>query len=83
MNWSKSAYRNYDDKYMTEFIALKTSLGVIRIEWRTWKVKPTYDVLIDDVKLFSAASLEKAKQKLVDYLTETANTIKQLLDGSI
>lgn len=47
-----------------------TPLGTFRIEWKSWKDNPGYDVMLNDEWVDCKYSLEDAKNSVKDFLIQ-------------
>lgn len=81
MEWTEPKPPTTNMSYYDHTIA-ETPLGRMIIEWKSWKEKPSYDVMLDDKWIGVSYDLDTAKQvgeiylkdllkKLDDYLTDT------------
>lgn len=79
MNWTEPTSPN---KYIPyDHVLLKTPLGEISIEWKSWKERPSYDIMLDRGEWISAEySLEDAKKSAINYLSNILQQLKDLLE---
>lgn len=74
MNWSESLKAD-GDKSNYDHVKCESPLGVILIEWKSWKDSPSYGIGLEGQYLGSEYSLEDAKEKAREYLENKYNEL--------
>lgn len=62
-----------------DHIICNTPLGDIIIDWKSWKDRPSYDVMLDAVWIGVEYDLEKAKEIAYNYLNKIYNELDEFL----
>jgi hypothetical protein len=65
---------NYDHVFS------ETPLGKMRIEWKSWKKEPSYDLEINDEWILCVYNLEEAKEEALNYIKNKYNELKKFLE---
>lgn len=78
MKWSKIHSPQKDVNYYDHVIC-ETPLGNITIEWKSWKDKPSYDIVLPPAWVGCAYSLEDAKALAEKHLRNKMNELKKFL----
>lgn len=75
MHWSEIYTPNESvSRYNHTF--LKTPLGEMIIEWKSWKTEPSYDLTVNGDYICSESSLDEAKNRAKTHLLEKYNELK-------
>lgn len=83
MKWTK--HRKPNNKIPYDHVLLESPLGLISIEWKSWKDAPDYGVSIDNNSLGLSGyigteySLEKGKDLAVNFLKDIHEDLKKFL----
>ena len=78
MNWTEPKPPT-DGESCYDHVKCETPLGLIKIEWKSWKESPSYDVSLDDNWIGQEYSLKEAKKLSLDYLTVVNITLNTFL----
>lgn len=88
IKWSKEGvpgdrphtdYPHSESAMRYNFIFAETPLGPIFIEWKGWKITPSYDVtLFGELIAESTSTLEDAKLKTEQYLQRQADEYRKV-----
>lgn len=69
MNWTKESKPSEHIRY--NHICCTTPLGVLSIEWKGWKERPNYDIMLDTGDwIGSEYTLDKAKEAAEQYMDD-------------
>ena len=79
MNWTEPKPPTDGESYY-DHVKCETPLGLIKIEWKSWKESPSYDVSLDDNWIGQENSLKEAKKLALDYLTVVNITLNKFLE---
>lgn len=60
-----------------DHVLCETPLGLVKIEWKSWKQSPDYGVLIENQYLGTEYDLEDAKEVARKYLLEKLTALQQ------
>lgn len=77
MNWSQTQEPNPQIPY--DHVLLNSPLGIMIIEWKSWKENPDYDLYLNGNLLYCAGSLESAKEFAKEYLTRLRDELDKFL----
>ena len=67
MNWTEPKPPTEGISYYDHTI-VETPLGTARIEWKSWKECPSYDIEIENIWVGCEYSLDEAKNATKEYL---------------
>ena len=81
MKWSKESAPKRDVSFYNH-VYLKTPIGKMMIEWKGWKVNPSYDVMLNDAWIGVEYDLESAKRLGEEYLNNIFNELKSFLSDN-
>ena len=62
-----------------DHITCNTSLGLLKIEWKSWKTNSSYDLFINDKWIGAEYEIENAKDLALKFLIDTRNDLNKLL----
>jgi len=79
MNWTEPKSPTDGESYY-DHVKCVSPLGLIKIEWKSWKESPSYDVSLDDNWIGQENSLKEAKKLALDYLTVVNITLNKFLE---
>jgi len=83
MNWTEPKPPTEGESYY-DHVSLETPLGKIMIEWKSWKMDPSYDVELNGEWILCVYNLEEAKQDSLNYIKNKCNELTIFLEkGSI
>jgi hypothetical protein len=57
----------------------QTPLGRCKVEWKSWKNSPDYDLYFEDEYITFAYTLEEAKEMALEYLINTKDNLDKFL----
>ena len=77
-NWSKISKPNPNIRY--DHIILETPIGKLTIEWKSWKEKPSYDIMLDELWIGVEYSLDDAKTNAISYISKIYYDLKVFLN---
>lgn len=80
LTWSEEAPPTEGISYYTHIISEITPLGVFLIEWKSWKERPDYSIVLDDNYIDTVYSLEEAKKIAFDYLITKNKELTEFLN---
>ena len=66
---------NYDH------VILQTPIGVMMIEWKSWKENPDYSIDLDGVYVDTEYTLEDAKYRAKEHLERIQRELHDFLEG--
>lgn len=78
MNWTPESSPNENSNY--DHIICETPLGRMIIEWKSWKVRPSYHIMLEGIWIGAEYSLDEAKQRARNYLIEKLEELKRFLE---
>lgn len=78
LNWSEPK-PPIDGVSFYDHITCDTPLGLIKIEWKSWKNNDSYSLLINDKWIGAEYELEDAKDLALKILIDTRNDLNKLL----
>lgn len=61
------------------YVKANTPLGVIKIEWKSWKSSPTFDIEIDGIWIGYGDNLIEAKKDSLIYLGDKRDELIEFL----
>lgn len=79
MKWTEPKPPTRDVSFY-DHVKLETPLGEIKIEWKSWKEDPSYDVMLNDEWLLCVYNLEEAKEESLNYIKNKYNELKKFLE---
>jgi|AntDeeMinimDraft_6_1070357.scaffolds.fasta_scaffold00887_12 hypothetical protein len=78
MKWTEPNPPTDGESYY-DYVKCETPLGLVKIEWKSWKERPSYDVSLVDTWIGQEYSLKEAKKLVLDYLTVVSITLNTFL----
>lgn len=78
MKWTEPKPPTKGESYY-DHCTSDTPLGVFKIEWKSWKDSPSYDVMLNDDWICTEYSLEDAKKLARFYIEETHRQLTEFL----
>lgn len=78
MKWTENTPPKEGVSYY-DHCKLNTPLGLFIIEWKGWKVNPDYDIELDGKWIEVCYTLQDAKDKVKNYLTEINQKLNEFL----
>lgn len=77
-DWSENKKLNGKDRFY-DYCELKTPLGLMLIEWKSWKSSPSYDITFNGQWIGCEYSLDDAKAYCLRYLITINSELMQLI----
>lgn len=78
MKWTEPAQPNeHVSRY--DHVFSESPLGMVLIEWKSWKVSDSFSVTIGNVYIGEGLNLEDAKRIAKDWLLEKHNELSEVL----
>ena len=78
MNWTEQKPPTEGVSFY-DHVSLETPLGLIMIEWKSWKDSPSYDIMIDGNWLGVEYDLGTAKCKAIQFLKSKLDELNKFL----
>lgn len=78
MNWTENKPPTGGESYYTH-TTCKTPLGLLKIEWKSWKDKTSYDVELEGKWVGYEYSLEDAKVIAKNHIKEVSKELIEFL----
>lgn len=78
MNWSPPLKPDGESRFY-DYVSCSTPIGIMRIEWKSWKDDPDYTLSLDDEYISDSFTLEGAKDKALEYIIELRDSIVKYL----
>ena len=79
MEWSEPTKPNQGCHY--DHIECMTPLGMVRIEWKSWKQNEDLEIYVNEEHIDYAFTLDGAKEKAKDYLNKKRDELVLFLIG--
>jgi len=79
MNWTEPKPPTKGESYYDHTIC-KTPLGELKIEWKSWKDSPSYDIDLNGEWIGSEYSLEDAKKVAEKFLVNKRDELSEYLN---
>ena len=79
MKWTEPKPPTPNQSYY-DHVTAETPLGKVRIEWKSWKEKPSYDVEINNEWILCVYSLKEAKEETIKYIKNKYDELKKFLE---
>jgi len=79
MKWTEPNPPTVGESYY-DHVTCKTPLGLMKIEWKSWKERPSYSVEIDDKYIDNKYSLGNAKLVAYAYLLDINEKLDKFLE---
>jgi len=77
MTWTEQT--NPNDECHYTHTKTDTPLGVARIEWKDWKVDPSFSLFVNEEYITETYSLEDAKDALTKHLKDLLKVLNDFL----
>ena len=78
MNWTEPKPPTEGVSYY-DHITTETPLGKVKIEWKSWKERPSYSITIGDDYIDTEYDLEEAKELARSYLVKKHKELSDFL----
>lgn len=74
MNWTENKPPIEGESYY-DHTTCKTPLGLLKIEWKSWKDSPSYGIELEGNWIGSEYTLEEAKMIAKNYINKVSNEL--------
>lgn len=79
MEWTEPKPPTEGESYY-DHVKCETPLGTAMIEWKSWKRRPSYDLMVGNEWVGAEYTLEDAKEAVRKYLDKIRKEIDKILD---
>lgn len=78
MEWTKPKPPTKGESYY-DHCTCETPIGAFKIEWKSWKDSPSYDVMLDEKWICVEYSLEEAQRMARQYIESVQQQLTDFL----